>query len=369
MSAHRSKALAVVAVVLACLALPSHVQAQGKKNAKDSTKAPKAPKDSGQLSKFFQSETPITMTLTTNIKRIRGDKSPEVPWRAASFRYDAVAPDTGSITIPARIRTRGIWRLKNCEFPPIRINFTSEAVKGTLLKGLDEPKLVNYCRNNDEFEQYILAEFQLNRVYRLLTPISHAVRLVRLTYADSASGKVEATRWAFIVEDPAAVADRIGGKVLKIKGAMPGDYEPRQSALVGLFQYMIGNTDFALSELHNAELLGLPMGDYLPIAYDFDFSGAVNARYASVDPKLAVKRVRDRLYRGYCVPNDAYAPVIALFNAKKDAIYALYSDSLGKLLKPNTVKETLQYFDEFYRIINDQRAFKNEVVNACLGKA
>ena len=103
--------------------------------------------------------------------------------------YVATAPDTGVVTVPARIRTRGIWRLKNCEFPPIRINFTNEAVKGTAFRGLDEPKLVNYCRNNDDYEQYILQEFQLYRIYRLLTPVSHAVRLMHLTYADSATGK------------------------------------------------------------------------------------------------------------------------------------------------------------------------------------
>jgi hypothetical protein len=104
-------------------------------------------------------------------------------------------PTTGTVTIPARIRTRGIWRLKNCEFPPIRINFKSEDVKGTLFKGLDEPKLVNFCRNNDDYEQYILQEFQIYRIYRLLTPVSHAVRLLHLSYVDSATAKKDATRW------------------------------------------------------------------------------------------------------------------------------------------------------------------------------
>ena len=138
--------------------------------------------------------------------------------------------------------------------------------------------------------------------------------------------------------------------------------------LVGFFQYMIGNTDFALSELHNAELLSMPMGDYYPVLYDFDFSGAVNARYATVDPQLSVKRVRDRLYRGYCVPEDTYPRVIALFNAKKDSIYALYRDAIGKLLPENTVTETLKYYDEFYKTINDPKQAKRDIMETCLGK-
>ena len=363
----------LIAVALSCLALTaSSAVAQGKPpkdsatTSKKKSDKPKSPKDSGHVAKFFQSEKPLTVTLTTNIRRIRGDKSADAPWRAATFSYAAEAPDTGIVKIPARIRTRGIWRLKNCEFPPIRINFTSEAVKGTLFKGLDEPKLVNYCRNTDEYERYILQEFQLYRIYRLLTPVSHAVRLVRLTYADSASGKTEATRWAFISEEPADVAQRIGGKMLKIKGAGPNDLEPVQSTVVALFLYMIGNTDFGIGGLHNAELLSLPTGDYYPVVYDFDFSGAVNARYATVDPQLPIKRVRDRLYRGYCVPNTVYPEAIAKFNAKKDSIYALYKDSLGKLLDERTVSETLSYFDEFYRIVNDQRSFKREVIDVCV---
>ena len=80
--------------------------------------------------------------------------------------------------MPMRLKTRGIWRLKNCEFPPIRLNFTSESTKHTIFHGLDKPKLVNYCRDNDQYEQYVLQEFQLYRIYRLLTPASHAVRVL-----------------------------------------------------------------------------------------------------------------------------------------------------------------------------------------------
>jgi len=236
------------------------------------------------------------------------------------------------------------------------MNFTSEAVKHTVFQGLDKPKLVNHCRDDDTYEQYVLQEFQLYRILRLLTPASHAVRLLRMTYADSGNGKVLATRYAFIEEEPNVLADRMNAKQVKIKGAGPSDLDSFQSALVGVFQYMIGNTDFAMSALHNVELIQLANGDYLPVIHDFDFSGAVNARYATVAPQLHMASVRDRMYRGFCVPNEEYPKVFALFNAKKDSIYALYRDPLGKLLRPNIVDETLRYFDEFYKTINDARS-------------
>jgi hypothetical protein len=58
---------------------------------------------------------------------------------------------------------------------------------------------------------------------------------------------------------------------------------------------------------------------------------------------------------------------VALFNAKKDSIYGLYHDQIGKLLQPDIVKETLEYYDEFYKTINDPRALKRNVIEACLG--
>jgi hypothetical protein len=362
-------------VSLAMCATVSAVVAQTPpaKAAKASSKAPKPPKpkgaDSTSVAKFFREETPITVTFTTNVGRLRGDKNAATaPWRPGTFSYVGTLPDTSHVTIPVRVKTRGIWRLKNCQFPPVRLNFTNVAVKKTVFHSLDKPKLINHCRDEDTYEQYVLQEFQLYRIYRLLTPVSHAVRLLRMTYADSGSGKVLATRYAYLQEEPTALAERNLSKQSKLKGARPDDFEPFQSALVGVFQYMIGNTDFAFGALHNVEIYQRnDTGDYLPVVYDFDFSGAVNARYATVDPQLRIHSVRDRLYRGYCVPNEQYPKVFALFNAKKDSIYALYKDSLGSLLKKDIADETLKYFDDFYKTINNPRSAKNEIIDACIG--
>jgi hypothetical protein len=357
-------AFAIGAVPALAVAQAAPVTQAGKPAKKDKPKDA----DSMMVSKFFRSETPISATLTTNFGKLRGDKNAETaPWRPATLSYTV---DTVQGIIPVKLKTRGIWRLKNCQYPPIRMNFTSEAVKKTPFAGLDQPKLVNYCRDEDMYEQYLLQEFQLYRVYRLLTPASHAVRLVKMTYADSGKEKEKplAVRYAFIEEPPGELAARNNARQTKIKGARPDDLEPFQSALVGVFQYMIGNTDYAFGALHNIELIQMANGDYWPIAYDFDFSGAVNARYATVDPQLRNRSVRDRLYRGYCVPNDQYPKVFALFNAKKDSIYALYKDSLGALLRPAIVDETLKYFDEFYRTINNPKAAKNDIMDACIGR-
>ncbi|HCU12343.1 MAG TPA: hypothetical protein DGB72_09485 [Gemmatimonadetes bacterium] len=315
---------------------------------------------------FFQSQDPIEVTFTTNIGKIRGDKRENPPWRPATLTYRGT--EGNLVTVPVKARTRGIWRLKMCEFPPLRLNFSKETSKGTIFHKLDKPKLVSYCHDMDSYEQYILQEYQLYRIYQLLTPVSHKARLLKFAYADSSDGKVRARRYGIVMEEPSALAARLGGSLIAQKGARASDLDPLQDALFGVFQYFIGNTDFSVAGLHNVELFFSSRGDVMPIAYDFDFAGAVNARYAVPDSTLRLLSVRQRLFRGYCTDAESYGKAFAAFNQKKPEIYALYSDSIGKLMDRGTVKETLRYFDEFYDTINNQRAAKRSIIESCIGR-
>jgi hypothetical protein len=315
---------------------------------------------------FFESQDPIEVTLTANIGKLRGDKSEDHPWRPATISYKGL--DGHPLTVPLQARTRGIWRLRTCDFPPLRLNFSGETSKGSIFHKLDKPKLVSYCQDNDSYEQYILQEFQLYRIYQLLTPVSHRTRLLRLSYADSANGKVRARRYGFVLEEPKAIAARLGGKIIEQTGAVASDLDPDQDALIGVFQYMIGNTDFSIAGLHNVELLLKDDGTTMPIAYDFDFAGAVNARYATPDERLHLPNVRRRLFRGYCVDAASYARAFAIFIEKRPQIYALYSDEIGKLIDGGTVKETLRYFDEFYDTINDPRSARRSILEPCIAR-
>jgi hypothetical protein len=114
-----------------------------------------------------------------------------------------------------------------------------------------------------------------------------------VTYADSASGKTYAKRSALLLEEPDVVAARNGGPILEQKGALPHDIDPYHMAVVSIFQYFIGNTDFSIFGLHNIELVNQPSGLVIPIAYDFDFAGAINSTYAVPDPSLKIDRVRE----------------------------------------------------------------------------
>ncbi len=314
---------------------------------------------------FSGVDTPIEVVFTVNLGTIRGDKSSDPRWRAATLSYKS--DDSSLVTVPVQARPRGIWRLKMCEFPPLRLNFKGQTTRGTIFHQLDKPKLVSYCHNTDSYEQYILQEYQLYRIYQLLTPLSHQVRLLRFIYADSASGKIRAKRYGFLIEETGALGARMSGKVLEQKGAGAENLDPFQDALFGVFEYFIGNTDFSVAGLHNVELFFDAEGSVAPIAYDFDFAGAVNARYAVPAANLNIPNVRQRLFRGYCTDPIQYEKVFSLFNEKKTGIYALYTDPVGNLMDRGTVKETLHYFDDFYRVINNHRSAKDAILAACLG--
>ena len=348
---------------------PAHAQA-AEKDKKDKSakpkepKEPKEPKGETEVPVLYRSETPLAITFRTNIKQIRRDKGEDAPWRWASLSYKDSSGK--AVEVPVRVRTRGIWRLKHCEFPPIRLNFAGKDTKNTVFEGVDKPKLVNYCRDNDQYEQYMLQEAQLYRIYQLLTPISHRVRVARISYVDSASGKTDAERYAMIVEDPDQLANRLLARPVKTKGAGAADMEPKELALAYMFLYFIGNLDFSFNGLHNTELLGTMDGRILPVAYDFDYAGAVNASYAVPPPNYNVPNVRTRKFLAYCEISPEFPGAVNRLVEKKNEIYALYRDDIGKLMSPNVVRATLEYFDDFYDQVKSQQDAERNIFRNCI---
>jgi hypothetical protein len=327
-----------------------------------------APKDSAKAPKpynpppVFTDSKPLEFTLTAPFGKLKKDRAVETEYRPAAITYTA---DGAEVRVPVRLRTRGIWRKKNCEIPPLMMNFKNDSTKKTAFARLDRARFTYACRNNDDYEQYVLQEFQLYRVHRLLSPLSYDVRLARVTYVDAEKGDTLSTRWAFLSETDEAFAQRQGVQLVTTPGAGPDDLDPYESAFYGVFQYFVGNSDFSIRALHNAVVILKDM-QYYPVARDFDWSGAVNPRYATPAPILKIRSVQERIMRGYCVPPEHYEKVFALFREKKDAIYALYRDPLMAPMRPNVVVNTLKYFDEFYETINDPKKAKRQIVDACL---
>ena len=279
-------------------------------------------------------------------------------------------------TIDAKVAPRGITRrLKVCKFPPLKIHFDKEKTKGTEFRGHKSLKLVTYCQVQSKYEQYYLKEFLTYRIYNLLTDYSFRVKPLMIEYKDSDKDGDSITRFSFLIEDIDDVAKRNNLEKLSLARISYKDLDPVVSSTFSMFQFMIGNLDWAAmsgpkedSCCHNSRLIGAG-NDINPkygIPYDFDASGLVNAHYAAPPDGLNVRTIRQRLYRGFCLFNDELPQTVALFNQKKTDIMALFQSN--QLLSDRTRKDAVKYIEDFYEKINNPKRFEIEIIDKCRGQ-
>jgi hypothetical protein len=169
--------------------------------------------------------------------------------------------------------------------------------------------------------------------------------------------------WAFFIEDDKEVAQKYGTELLSTRGALFADLDARQVAVTSLFEYMVANTDWSISGLHNIALLRDSVGSIHPVAYDFDWSGAVNPRYAFPDARLGIRVVTERLYRGPCLTPAEWQPVFARFSTARPRIEATYQSPTA--LDARRTRAALEYLSEFYRIIGDPKSAKSALIDRC----
>lgn len=328
---------------------------------------------------LFASHQALRLTIEGPLDAIfkeRGQKSEEYPGKVIVHRGDG-----DDLSLDAQVRTRGKARLSRriCAFPPLRLNFPKSRVASTVFEHQDKLKLVGHCQDNrSEYEQYVLQEYLAYRILNLLTDVSFRVRLARITYRDTEARRDTVTRWGFLIEPDEMLAARNGWLALAPPAVPPETVDPEYLALTEVFQYFIGNPDWSAFAsapdepdcCHNTQPIGDPAGPVFSVPYDFDITGIVNTRYADQlfqprERNLGIRRVRERVYRGLC-PSLVFLPeVFALFNAKRDAIYALYREQPG--LDPKIVEETAKYLDEFYQTINDTSKARREFDQKCRG--
>lgn len=319
----------------------------------------------GQSPRLFDSHQPLDLRIATDLKGLMAERdSLELQSFPGTISYPS--GDGPTVQVPVELRLRGHWRRqsRNCDFAPIKVDFPKGARTGTVFEDQGDLKLVVHCRKGAKFQQYVLREYLVYRLYNLLTPASLRARLVRAWYVDTSARMDSLTGYAFFLENVRKAAERNGARILEATGATWDDIDPDQGALVSAFEYLIGGSDWSLPGLHNVLLLRqLETGAVWPVAYDFDWTGIVDAPYAFPDARLPIKSVRERYYRGICRTAEEWGPVLGRFHAARDALYAVY-DSLPDL-DPGYVKDTRRYLDDFFAVIGDPGRMKHELIDRC----
>lgn len=313
---------------------------------------------------MFAAETPLAVTVRTDMRALLRDRGEERQDHDAVMR---VVGPTGAVdSLAVELRTRGNFRRRQsiCPFPPLRLSIRPRDSRETMFAGERRIKLVTHCRTSDLYEQYVLQEYLIYRAFALLTDLSLRTRLARVTYEDAAGREDPVTRYAVLIEHEDRLAERHRMRVIEDTGTSPAQLDPMHTVFVAVFQYFIGNTDWSIRALHNIITLGDSAGRVFPVPYDFDWSGVVATRYARPDTSLPIRSVEERLYGGYCgVPED-FEQIFARFRQHRPAIEALYS---LEPLERRHRERTLKYYNEFFRIIDDPRRVRSDMLGRCDG--
>lgn len=277
-----------------------------------------------------------------------------------------------------QLAPRGFSRrtLGLCTFPPLRINLDGER-QGTILQGQNKLKLVTRCRPNANYEQLIVLEYTAYRLFNEITPLSFRVRPARVTYRDTDGRRREETQFNFLVEDIDDLARRNRRAAIEVMSAevRAAQLDPDQAAIVGLFQYMIGNLDWDMVAgpageecCHNGKLIAANEASrerVVPVPYDFDYSGFVNAPYAVPPEGLQVRNVRQRHYRGYCRFNDQAIAAATLFRSRREQLFAVI-DGETRLAEARR-RTARRYIEDFFAILEDPQRFQRQVIDNCRG--
>ena len=289
----------------------------------------------------------------------------------------------GSLTVagtdqalPIALSTRGITRRSAdvCQFPPLKVQFTSRPPDASQFGGQKSLKLVTHCRASESFQHYVLLEYAAYRMFNVLSPASFRVRLAQIDYVDD-NGRPLTSRYGFFIEDLGDVARRNGMQEAKLPPRIPiTSLEPRHAELYALFQHMIANHDWSMRAgpegedcCHNAKMIAPARGvsaGAIPIPYDFDFSGMVNAPYAEVPEALNISSVRQRQYRGYCMHNNEALAVAAQFRGSRAQMTAALTGTPG--LDPKTAARATAFLDSFFADIASNETLQAKVLKTCI---
>ncbi len=349
----------VLLLVLTICAMPLSAQ-----ETEDNTPKP---------TKLFEGNDTLKVTIHAPWNDITKDEKNQNPY-PATIEYTDDLGNKESLKLG--VSRRGLTRQRVCDFPPIKLHFEKEDVKGTTFRGEKNIKMVTHCNRGSRYEQYYILEMLAYRMYNLITDYSFRVRPLEIRYADTNKGDVSDPHFAFLIEDDSDVAKRHDLKKLNIPKAKLSQLDTGTVSDFSLFQFMIGNVDWSAISgpkpdecCHNTKLIGpepLEADDKIfPLPYDFDSAGIINAPYAAPPAGLPIKKVTQRLYRGYCRHNDGLEAAKQKSIAKEGEIMAVVNNE--NRLTDSTKKKATRYLENYYELIKDSKDFNKKIVEKCRG--
>ncbi|MDX1941230.1 MAG: hypothetical protein SFU99_11805 [Saprospiraceae bacterium] len=291
----------------------------------------------------------LNLTIKTDLNNLIENRRTE-EFLEATFGYEDASGR--QITRSIEVQPRGKFRRRICDFPPVKIKFSKDDLEASgLIKKFNDLKLVTHCIDDKLIgNENLLKEYLVYRMYNELTPNSYRIQLVKITYEDTKGNLSKIKRYGFLIEDTDEMAARLGGEEFEQMNVSTDSISAKDEAIMALFQYMIGNADWSTVMLRNVKLVLPENSDkMIPVPYDFDFAGLINASYAVPQGDLGLTSIRDRLYLGNKTNPEAMRNTLGYFYAKKEILLDMVKSF--DMLSNECRGDLILYLETFYSTI------------------
>ena len=316
-----------------------------------------------QVTELFLQNDPIPVKLRYSNKVLRKETN-DSTYIDSEISY--MTSDESWNTLEIKIRARGNYRRENCYFPPVKMKIKKSDSEGTLFEGNKKLKLVLPCVLQNDYNDKVLKEYIAYKLYELVSPYHFKTRLLNIDFTDEKGQKVKNYMVkGFFIEDIDGVKDRCNGKQIK-RAVHPLQQNDLCSVRNDFFQFMIGNTDYSSAYRHNEKLLFVD-GDILPVPYDFDMSGLVDASYAVVSQVqgevLSIEEVTQRLYMGFKRNPEVYQSVRTEFLNNKSKMLTIVDDLESSFEDPKEFSQARRFINDFFEVLANDKTYRKEILS------
>ena len=263
---------------------------------------------------------------------------------------DGVALDS----IEAEVRARGNLRNRICKFPPLKVKLKKKALNNIGLNDMNEFKVVTHCQSSGSFKDYVRVEKLIYDLYNIISPYSYRANLVMMDYYDIKSNKSQEKKVAIMLEHVEELEKRLNGKEIPREKGFEQWVQDEIALQVAVFQYMIGNTDFAYANMHNLMFFKVPEHPkLLSIPFDFDYCGAVDAHYAIPNENLTIEDVKTRYFQGMCRSDEMLYNVIEKFKSHREEV--LNTIENYEALDSGDRSRVYKYIEKFFKMLENPK--------------
>lgn len=287
----------------------------------------------------------LEVTLEADYTEVLADRKSNEKF-SGKLKFNDVAGNLQLWNVELALRGR-FRRMKCAEMPPLKINFSKDDLSSKGLSASNDLKLVTQCVQDErQAKELVVREYLTYKMYNLFSEASYRVQLLKINYKDNHTG-MDMEHWGFLIEDTAQMRARLGAKKMKKSEDFEiSDLNQEQTRTATVFQYMIGNYDYDVPARRNLKLIKIG-GEIIPVPYDFDFAGLVNAPYATANTALGVFSRYDRVYLGVESDSEKLKETFNTFKAKQRKLISVIKscDEINSLAK----KDMIKYIESFFQ--------------------